>query len=181
MSGNGFGQADVEDGAQRTADDEDFGHFDERHAAAGDNRANFLMNYKEHILMLWHLADSYDVLNTVVCVLSSNVAVDGDASDSETQIQPSVGLKKRKAAEEKRHAEAKKFRDEVSAALTTMSRAKLLEEYRNAQSSSTEFEVKSMDYELAERQRRVYDQAALRNRVHAQKVKAVLDEMEPSA
>lgn len=78
LSGNGFGQqraAVLADGSANL----EFGRISQAHLEQeGDNRAAFLNHAPVHILYLWYLADTMDILSDVLDVLSDNVRVDAE-------------------------------------------------------------------------------------------------------
>lgn len=71
-SGNGSGQRIL-------GDDDDFGQIGEDSFEDGDNRASFIKTHKgqrEHHLYLWYLSDVTGILNTVLNMLSTEVAAE---------------------------------------------------------------------------------------------------------
>jgi hypothetical protein len=113
-SGNGTGQA-------REESSKDYGSFIRSVAAIdGDNRAEFVNKdhgHKIHHLYLWHVSDKMGVLKHVLCVLSNDVACDGDIAHRSTQ---QVQQARRKPDDEEEKKEAKSFRVAVSASLSNL-------------------------------------------------------------
>ena len=57
----------------------------------GDNRSNFVQQHKghrEHHLYLWHLADSVGILNSVLSMLSTSVALESGGSTAKPTSVP---------------------------------------------------------------------------------------------
>jgi hypothetical protein len=116
LSGNGFGQ--------RTEDDDEFGHLDADNFMAGDNRQSFLQGYRSHILYLWHLADTNDILKKTLCVLDSLV----------TATSESVPLTEGANRKRKGNIDGEtQFRDKVGAAMASLGYASVLNELGRAQ------------------------------------------------
>jgi hypothetical protein len=78
-------EQDMEADAPRQESDDDFGHFSEQHAEAGDNCHAFLKGKACHLLYLWHLSDVEQLLTGMVQVLSKKVAIDTNRVYTKTE------------------------------------------------------------------------------------------------
>ena len=60
----------------------EYGHFDEEMYQDGDNCQSFIGSFRGHILYYWHLANTYDILTKVLCVLDPSVTASNNSVPS---------------------------------------------------------------------------------------------------
>ena len=90
----------------------------------GDNHQSFLGGFKTHILYYWHIADSYDILTKVLCVLDPTVT----ASSESVPTTEGGAARKRKG----NYNEETKFRDKISDAMGTLGYSSICNELSKA-------------------------------------------------
>ena len=139
-SGNGFGQ--------RAINDSSWGHYTSEHKKHmdGDNRASFLCKdyqNKEHLLYLWHIADSEDILSNMLNVLSKDVSVDCDGNIF-VNTAGTQNKRKKTAAEEQELNERTKFRRKLGQSLDRLSISAMVEKIDQIESRAIDFELKAL-------------------------------------
>ena len=120
-SGSGFGQ--------RHQQDDDFGHLVNERLEDGDDRANYLGNYHDHLLYAWHILDINQMLTRTVAILDSTVS----ASSAESVPEVFNSARKRKKDQN--------TDDIISKHLESISKASLLEQLGNTEQKLAEYEV----------------------------------------
>lgn len=142
-SGNGFGQ--------RALSEAGWGTFTSEHLELedGDNRANFLRREyynKEHLLYLWHLADTLGLLSNMLNVLAKDVAID---CDGQIEVSTSLVQKKRKkpaaASFEEERLDRKVHRRRTATALTFLALSDMKDTLMKTWQLAAEFEIKALD------------------------------------
>ena len=140
LSGNGFGQRALqEDGTHEAG----FGHLEEEHFHASDNRASFLGDYKEYILHVWHLFDTAELLDTVLAVLSKECSLETEDSKL-TFCSGNESTRKRKKSAEADAEEMRAFRAKFGAAMSSISYSTLVEAHSKAQDALFQYQLKEM-------------------------------------
>jgi hypothetical protein len=153
LSGNGFGQRrENEDGTY----EEGFGHLSEEHFQASDNRANFLGEYGEYILYMWDVFDNNDMLDTMLSVLSKDVAFESESDDltAATTCSGNESTRRKKLHSE----EMRQFRSKFSAAMSYMSYSSLVENLRAAKAAIIDYRLKSMAPSIDPEMKKALDQ-----------------------
>jgi hypothetical protein len=115
-SGNGTGQRPVDN-------DDDYDPDGEQEFQDGADRQSFLGPFKSHILYYWHIAEKFDILTTVKCVLDDSVAA------SSVSIPTAEVTRKRKG---KNTDEETKFRQNIGESLGTLGYSAIIKQFREA-------------------------------------------------
>ncbi|CAB9521596.1 unknown protein [Seminavis robusta] len=164
LSGNGFGQ--------RTTEEPQFGHMEEEQLEEGDNRSSFLdSGTREHILYLWHVADTEEVMKTILSVISVNCAADSESCQS-TMGDDNASVNRRKREAEVRAVA--EFRSSISDALSNMSHAALLTELREAENRCVMYEERALTTELP-RVKKLYDETVRKLEKRITKIQEMVD------
>jgi hypothetical protein len=143
LSGNDFGQRTLlEDGTHKQG----FGHLAEEHFQAGVNRSSLLLeDCGECILCMWGIFDNADMLDTMISVLSKEVAFELETDDLTTAAcSGNESTRKKRCLVKQNNEEMREFRSRFSAALSCMSHSSLVENLCATESTVIKCTFKAM-------------------------------------
>ena len=159
--------------------DQGWGCFTSEHLQLedGDNRASFLRREyynREHLLYLWHLADTLGILSNMLNVLSKDVAID---CDGEIIVSASLIQKKRKKEEDETTDDTASgddrkqvliYRRHTSTALNYLAISEMKDTLLKTWETATSYEIKALEAptdrhkQIYEREQKIHEYAALK-------------------
>jgi hypothetical protein len=134
----------------------------------GDNRSNFLGNFKSHLLYYWHLADTFDILKNVCCVLSPGVTATCNGVPSTDGTD-----RKRKGTNDTERI----FQEQITGSLGALGKASLMGEMRSARSTIVECKINRIKAQTAE-EKEVWKIAQDQAAETVERLKIMIEELE---